>query len=119
MESLLKNLKKHVEYSICLDNFTKPKTIACLHTFCCECLEEHALKNQRDGQFRCPECQTQIAIPEGNRFDQLPTSFLHNSLLSLLAVQRSGDGNDITFARRIGMKQAIVSNAKNCYVANV
>ena len=52
--------------------------------------------SQRDGQFRCPECQTQMAIPEGNRFDQLPTSFLHNSLLSLLAVQQSGDGNDIT-----------------------
>ena len=96
MESLLKNLKKHVECSICLDNFTGPKTIACLHTFCCECLKKHALMSQRDGQFRCPECQTQIAIPEGNRFDQLPTSFLHNSLLSLLAVQQSGDGNDIT-----------------------
>ena len=96
MESLLKNLKKHVECSICLDNFTGPKTIACLHTFCCECLKKHALMSQRDGQFRCPECQTQIAIPEGNRFDQLPTSFLHNSLLSLLAVQQSGDGNNIT-----------------------
>ena len=96
MESLLKNLKKHVECSICLDNFKEPKTIACLHTFCCECLKKHALISQRDGQFRCPECQTQIAIPEGNRFDQLPTSFLHNSLLSLLAVQQSGDGNDIT-----------------------
>ena len=96
MESLLKNLKKHVECSICLDNFTGPKTIACLHTFCCECLKKHALTSQRDGQFRCPECQTQIAIPEGNRFDQLPTSFLHNSLLSLLAVQQSGDGNNIT-----------------------
>ena len=54
--------------------------------------------NQRDGQFRCPECQTQIAIPEGNSFDQLPISFLHNSLLSLLtAVQRSGDGNEVTY----------------------
>ena len=96
MESLLKNLKKHVECSICLDNFKEPKTIACLHTFCCECLKKHALISQRDGQFRCPECQTQIAIPEGNRFDQLPTSFLHNSLLSLLAVRQSGDGNNIT-----------------------
>ena len=96
MESLLKNLKKHVECSICLDNFKEPKTIACLHTFCCECLKKHALMSRRDGHFLCPECQTQIAIPEGDRFDQLPTSFLHNSLLSLLAVQQSGDGNDIT-----------------------
>ena len=91
MESLLKNLKKHVECSICLDNFKEPKTIACLHTFCCECLKKHVLMSQRYGHFRCPECQTQIAIPEGNLLDQLPTSFLHNSLLSLLTVQQSGD----------------------------
>ena len=96
MESLLKNLKKHVECSICLDNFKEPKTIACLHTFCCECLKKHVLLSQRQGQFRCPECQTQIVIPEGNRFDQLPTSFLHNSLLSLLTVQQSGDRGEIS-----------------------
>ena len=95
MEFLLKNLKKHVECSICLDNLKEPKTIACLHTFCCECLKKHALVSQRHGQFRCPECQTQIAIPEGNLFDQLPTSFLHNSLLSLLTVQQSGDSGEI------------------------
>ena len=96
MESLLKNLKKHVECSICLDNFKEPKTIACLHTFCCECLKKHVLLSQRQGQFRCPECQTQIVIPEGNRFDQLPTSFLHNSLLSLLTVQQNGDRGEIS-----------------------
>ena len=96
MEALLKNLKKYIECSICLESFTEPKTIACLHTFCCECLKKHALMSQRDGQFRCPECQTQITIPEGNRFDQLPTSFLHNSLLSLLAFQQSGGGSQIS-----------------------
>ena len=94
METLLKNLKKYVECSICLDTFTEPKTIACLHTFCCKCIKKHALVSQKDGQFRCP--QAQITIPEGNRFDQLPTSFHHNSLLGLLAVQRSGDGKEIS-----------------------
>ena len=96
MESLLKNLKKQVTCSICLDTYTKPKTIACLHTFCCECLEKHALVSQRQGKFRCPECQTEVGIPEENRFDNLPTSFLHNSLLSLLAVRQSGDGSQIS-----------------------
>ena len=47
-------------------------------------------------RFRCPECQAQIDLPEGNRFDSLPTSFYHNSLLSLLAVRQSGDGSSIT-----------------------
>ena len=96
MESLLKNLKEHVTCSICLDTYTKPKTIACLHTFCCECLERHALTSQKQGFYRCPECQAQIGIPEGKRFDNLPSSFLHNSLLSLLAVRHSGEGSEIS-----------------------
>ena len=94
MESLLKNLKEHVTCSICLDTFTEPKTIACLHTFCCECLKRHALTTQREGKFRCPECQAQVGVPE--RFDQLPTGFLQNSLLGILAVQQSGDGSEIS-----------------------
>ena len=96
MESLLKNLKEHVTCSICLDTYTKPKTIACLHTFCCECLERHALTNQKQEFYRCPECHAQIRIPEGKRFDNLPSSFLHNSLLSLLAVRRSSEGSEIS-----------------------
>ncbi|XP_022805535.1 E3 ubiquitin-protein ligase TRIM71-like [Stylophora pistillata] len=96
MESLLKNLKEHVTCSICLDTYTKPKTITCLHTFCCECLERHALTRQKQGLYPCPECQAQIRIPDGKRFDNLPSSFLHNSLLSLLAVRRGGEGNEIS-----------------------
>ena len=96
MESILKNLKEHVTCSICLDTYTKPKTIACLHTFCCECLQRHALTSQKQGFYQCPECQTQIDFPKGKCFDNLPSSFLHNSLLSLLAVRRSCEGNEIS-----------------------
>ncbi|XP_078377011.1 E3 ubiquitin-protein ligase TRIM45-like [Oculina patagonica] len=96
MEALLKDLKEHVTCSICLDIYTDPKTIDCLHTFCCECLKEHALTSHRSGLYRCPECNAQVGIPEESRFDRLPNSFLHNSLLSLLAVRRSKDGNEIS-----------------------
>ena len=96
MESLLKNLKEHVTCSICLDTFTDPKTITCLHTFCFECLKKHALISQRNGKFRCPECQAEVDLPKANRFDNLPTSFHHNSLLSVLAIRQSGKGNDIS-----------------------
>ena len=92
MESLLRNLKKQVTCSICLDTYIK----ACLHTFCCKCLQKHALSSQRKGKYRCPECQSEVDIPEGNRFHNLPTSFLHNSLLSLLAVRQTGDGSEIS-----------------------
>ncbi|CAH3191147.1 unnamed protein product [Porites evermanni] len=96
MESLLINLKEQVTCAICLDSFTDPKTITCLHTFCCDCLKKHALISQRNGKFRCPECQAEVDLPEANCFDKLPSSFHHNSLLSLLAARQSGDGNEIS-----------------------
>ena len=96
MESLLVNLKKQLTCSICLDTYSEPKTISCLHTFCCECLEKHARVSQKQGKFRCPECQAAIDLPEGNRFDRLPNSFFHKSLLSLLAVRQSGEASSIT-----------------------
>ena len=96
MESFLRNLTKQVTCSICLDTFNNPKIISCFHTFCCECLEKHARASHKQGKFRCPECQAEIDLPEGNRFDRLPTSFFHNSLLNLLAVRQSGDGTNIT-----------------------
>ena len=96
MESFLRNLTKQVTCSICLDTFNDPKIILCFHKFCCECLEKHARASHKQGKFRCPECQAEIDLPEGNRFDPLPTSFFHNSLLNLLAVRQSGDGTNIT-----------------------
>ena len=92
----MKNLQKHVTCSICLDTYTNPKTIACLHTFCCHCLEGHARTSARNGKFRCPECQAEMTLPDANRFDKLPTSFHHNSLLSVLGVRQVGDGSEIS-----------------------
>ena len=111
MESLLKNLKEHVTCSICLDTFTEPKTITCLHTFCCECLKRHVLKTQRQGQFSCPECQAQVGVPEN--FDKLTTGFLQNSLLSVLAVQQSSDGSEISCGN-CRKKSAETSFCFNC-----
>ena len=91
MEAFLRNLTRQITCSICLETFKEPKIISCFHTFCCECLEKHARVSQRHGKFRCPECQAEIHLPEGNRFEALPTSFFHNSLLNILAVRQSGD----------------------------
>ena len=87
MNPLAKNLKKQLTCSICLDTYTEPKTISCLHTFCCECLETHARVSQRQGKFRCPECQVEIDLPQGNRFDLLPNAFFHKSLLGVLEAE--------------------------------
>lgn len=95
MASFLTDLKERTTCPICKGTYTNPKLIVCLHTFCCECLEKHAAASQRRGKFHCPECECEIAVPEGNRFDHLPTSALHNNLLSLSAVLQSGDGSEV------------------------
>ena len=53
-------------------------------------------KRDKGSRYRCPERQAQVRIPEGKRFDNLPSNFLHNSFLSLLPVRRSGEGNKIS-----------------------
>ena len=50
-------------------------------------LERHARVSQRQGKFRCPECQAEIDLPHGNRFDRLPNSFFHKSLLGVLEAE--------------------------------
>ena len=87
--ALFKNVKQQVTCSICLDTYTQPKTISCLHTFCCECLERHARVSQRQGKFRCPECQKEIDLPQGNRFDRLPNAFFQKSLLGFLEAEET------------------------------
>lgn len=94
MESFLENLRKHVTCSIRLNTLDEPKTIACLHTFCCDCLKELAQRSQQHGQLRCPECRPKFVVPKNNGFDKLPTGFLQNDWLDLLAAQQCCDGSD-------------------------
>ena len=46
--------------------------------------------------FVAPSVKPETDLPEANRFDKLPTSFHHNSLLSILAIRQSGKGNYIS-----------------------
>ena len=82
MDSFLEILKKRITCSICLDIYNDPKTLPCLHTFCYECLTNHARARHRQGKFPCPKCRARIDFPTGNCFNSFPTSFLHNNLLS-------------------------------------
>ncbi|XP_078665179.1 uncharacterized protein LOC144907712 [Branchiostoma floridae x Branchiostoma belcheri] len=64
MGSAPSNLKRevHEELSctICLELFTRPKVLPCQHTFCQDCLQDHA---GRGGTFQCPNCRQQVTPP--------------------------------------------------------
>ncbi len=44
-----------VTCSICLELFSDPRALPCLHSFCSQCLEDLA-KNKRHGKITCPLC---------------------------------------------------------------
>ncbi|XP_066274689.1 uncharacterized protein [Branchiostoma lanceolatum] len=51
---------------ICLEPFTEPKLLPCLHTFCTGCLEKFVAEQRgtEDALF-CPTCQSKFLLPGG------------------------------------------------------
>ena len=89
VQQLFKNLKKEAECPLCLETVKNPKTLPCLHSFCLVCLDKLAgfARRQLQTTIKCPVCQTSFKIPEGDTFNNLPTSFHLNRLVDLLALR--------------------------------
>ncbi|XP_078658161.1 uncharacterized protein LOC144903651 [Branchiostoma floridae x Branchiostoma belcheri] len=58
--SLGTQFHEELSCSICLELFTRPKVLPCQHTFCQDCLQDHA---GRGGTFQCPNCRLQVRLP--------------------------------------------------------
>ncbi|CAH1249841.1 TRIM3 [Branchiostoma lanceolatum] len=69
---------------VCLLHFRDPRVLPCLHTFCRECLQEWATKQQ---PLECPTCRTHVSLPDQG-VDGLRTNFYVNNLLDFAAVKK-------------------------------
>ena len=89
VQQLFNNLKKEAECPLCIETVKNPKTLPCLHSFCLECLDKLAgfARRQLQTTIKCPVCQTSFQIPEGDTFNNLPTSFHLNRLVDVLALK--------------------------------
>ncbi|CAH1243953.1 TRIM2 [Branchiostoma lanceolatum] len=72
---------------VCMLHFRDPKILPCLHTFCRECLEEWASKQQ---PLECPTCRTQVSLPDQG-VDGLRTNFYVNNLLDFAAAKKGAE----------------------------
>ena len=70
--------------AVCLDQYTDPRTLPCLHSFCVECLGGISLDRKQDGTHTCacPTCRKVIDLPRQG-MTGFPKSFHLNSLIEL------------------------------------
>ena len=77
----LKKLEEQLTCAICLDLYTNPKTLPCLHSFCQQCLEGLPLDPQGDNNFiSCPTCRHHTQLPQPTGTTEFPAAFQINNL---------------------------------------
>ncbi|XP_071795502.1 E3 ubiquitin-protein ligase TRIM33-like [Asterias amurensis] len=82
--SALEQIRKdYLECSICQEEYTEPKLLDCLHSFCKHCLLEYHTTNYKDAKMLiCPLCRKETQLPETGVED-----FKSNFILTGLAGQ--------------------------------
>ena len=85
--TLMYNLKEEVTCSVCMQLYTNPKQLPCLHIFCLQCLNNLNRTNAHYGKIKCPLCQREVAVPESGTLETLPNCFHMKNLLDILAIR--------------------------------
>ena len=89
----LKKLDKQLTCPICLDDYTDPKTLLCLHSFCHRCLEGLPLDLQGKKLFlSCPTCRTPTEPPEAG-VAGFPIAFFINNLIEVHSLLKKVSGD--------------------------
>ena len=79
--SALKELEQQLTCPVCLDIYTNPKSLPCLHSFCRHCLEGLPVYSQENKYFmKCPTCRTSAELPEPTGPAAFPVAFHINNL---------------------------------------
>jgi len=66
--------------SICLEDYTDPRSLPCIHTFCFECLKSHCQDKLCGDEILCPICRNSCRIPQAG-ISAFPLNFFVNDML--------------------------------------
>ena len=83
MKQTLGELEREVTCAVCLEQYTEPKVLPCLHYYCKLCVVKMTAKRS---PLSCPTCRKETKIGVGKE-DELPTAHFINRLKELHAKQ--------------------------------
>ena len=87
--SSLKELEQHLTCSVCLNIYTNPKSLPCLHSFCQHCLEGLPVNPQENKYYiKCPTCRTSTELPEPTGPAAFPVAFHINNLKEINSLMK-------------------------------
>ena len=76
----LLKLEEQLTCPVCLDHYTNPKTLPCLHSFCQHCLEGLPLNKKNETYYlSCPTCRHHTKLPEEGAV-AFPVAFTLNNI---------------------------------------
>ena len=74
-KTLAKALNDIAECPICMEVFSDPRVLPCVHTYCLKCIEKHIdSESISTDKPTCPLCRTEFTLPKGG-VQSLPRNF--------------------------------------------
>ena len=87
----LLKLEEQLTCPVCLDHYTNPKTLPCLHSFCQHCLEGLPLDKKNETYYlSCPTCRHCTELPEEG-VGAFPVAFTLNNLKEMQSLLKKTD----------------------------
>ena len=92
-EKALQKLSDQLTCPICLDDYTNPRVLPCLHVFCEHCLGRLVLRDAENLTATCPNCRRETRLPQEG-VAGLPPAFYINHLFEVRdTLQKVSDPN--------------------------
>ncbi|XP_078602285.1 B-box type zinc finger protein ncl-1-like isoform X2 [Branchiostoma floridae x Branchiostoma japonicum] len=75
-----------LQCGLCGQQYSRPRVLSCLHTFCLACLESLMKRQDREGEVCCPVCQQRTLLPSSDP-STLPSDPIIDALLEVKSVE--------------------------------
>ena len=110
MQRSLEDLEKEVTCAVCLEHYTEPKVLPCLHYYCKKCIVKMAVKKN---PIACPDCRKETKIMKGEE-EELPTAHFVNRLKELHARQEKAMSKEVQCELCTGSEIKAEAFCKQC-----